>query len=78
MLYYRALLKITQRELSARSGVNIRQIQRYESSASCLGNMTLRNAISISKVLGITPEQLYKNNNGGQKNEENYCRKTTK
>lgn len=42
---------LTQKELSIRSGVNIRQIQRYESSSSDTGNMTLKNAIAISEAL---------------------------
>jgi len=42
----------TQRELSEKSGVNIRQIQKYESGVCEMENMTLRNALAISEVLG--------------------------
>lgn len=47
----RKALKIKQKELAEKSGVNIRQIQRYEAGASEAGNMTLRNAIAIADVL---------------------------
>lgn len=42
---------LTQKDLSKKSGVNIRQIQRYESSTSNTGNMTLKNALAISEAL---------------------------
>lgn len=51
LLYQRSLAGLTQRELSEVSGVNIRQIQRYENDTSDLGNMTLRNAIALSNAL---------------------------
>lgn len=58
LLYQRSLSKMTQGELANASGVNIRQIQRYEKSASDTGNMTLRNAVAISSALDCAPEDL--------------------
>ena len=51
LLYQRSRMGMTQKELAEKSGVNIRQIQRYESGTSGCENMTLKNAISISDVL---------------------------
>ena len=51
LLYQRSSMGITQKELAERSGVNIRQIQRYESGTSGCENMTLKNAVSIADVL---------------------------
>lgn len=42
---------MTQKELSEKSGVNIRQIQKYESGEYDVGNMTLKNAILLSEAL---------------------------
>ena len=42
---------MTQRELSEKSGVNIRQIQKYESGEYDTGNMTLRSALALSEAL---------------------------
>lgn len=58
LLYQRTAAEITQQELAQKSGVNIRQIQRYESAASDTGNMTLRNAIAIADVLGCDVRDL--------------------
>lgn len=51
LLHQRSIMGMTQKELSEKSGVNIRQIQRYESGTSGCENMTLKNAISISDAL---------------------------
>lgn len=51
ILYQRTSMEMSQRELSEKSGVNIRQIQRYENATSDVGNMTLRNALSIASAL---------------------------
>lgn len=51
ILYQRTSLEMPQRELAEKSGVNLRQIQRYENSTSDVGNMTLRNALSIADAL---------------------------
>jgi DNA-binding Xre family transcriptional regulator len=58
ILYNRTSMEMSQKELSEKSGVNIRQIQRYESSSSDIGNMTLRNAISIAKALECEVQDL--------------------
>ncbi len=58
LLYERTAIEMTQKELAKKSGVNIRQIQRYESLSSDTGNMTLKNALALSKVLGCDPEDL--------------------
>lgn len=58
ILYNRTSMGMSQKELSEKSGVNIRQIQRYESSSSDVGNMTLRNAISIAKALECEVQDL--------------------
>ena len=49
---------LTQKELSEKSGVNIRQIQRYESGESGCENMTLKNALAIAGVLECDVEDL--------------------
>lgn len=51
LLYQRTALGMTQKELSEKSGVNIRQIQKYESGEYDVLNMTLKNAISLSRAL---------------------------
>lgn len=51
LLYQRSSMWMTQKELAEKSGVNIRQIQRYESGTSGCENMTLKNAIAIADVL---------------------------
>lgn len=51
ILYQRTSLEMSQRELAEKSRVNLRQIQRYENSTSDVGNMTLRNALSIADAL---------------------------
>ena len=51
LLYNRTASEMSQKELSEKSGVNIRQIQRYESATSDTGNMTLKNAIAIADAL---------------------------
>ena len=51
ILYQRTSLEMSQRELAEKSRVNLRQIQRYENATSDVGNMTLRNALSIAGAL---------------------------
>ena len=48
----RKTLGITQRELAEKTGINLRQIQKYESGEYDTGNMTLRNAIAFAEALG--------------------------
>lgn len=58
VLYQRTGLEMTQKELADKSGVNIRQIQKYESGEYDCGNMTLKNAIAIASVLECNVEEL--------------------
>lgn len=51
LLYQRTVCGMTQKELAAKSGVNIRQLQRYESLTSDTCNMTLKNAIALATAL---------------------------
>lgn len=48
----------TQKQLSEMSGVNIRQIVRYESGTSDISNATMVNALAIAKALDIEPRDL--------------------
>ena len=58
ILYNRSIAGITQQDLAEKSGVNIRQIQKYESGEYDTGNMTLKNAVSIAKALECSAEDL--------------------
>lgn len=58
LLYERTAQQMTQNELAEKSGVNARQIQRYESASSDTGNMTLKNAIAIADALGCDVRDL--------------------
>lgn len=51
ILYNRSVMGMTQKELAEKSGVNIRQIQKYESGEYDIGNMTLKNAIALADAL---------------------------
>ena len=51
LLYQRTAQEVTQQELSEKSGVNIRQIQKYESGEYDTGNMTLKTAARLAKAL---------------------------
>ena len=52
LLYQRSLSGMTQQQVADSAGMNIRQIQKFESGERDLGNMTLRNALSLAKALG--------------------------
>lgn len=54
----RKLCGMTQRELAEKSGINIRQIQKYESGEYSIENMTSKTASAIAESLGITMEEL--------------------
>lgn len=49
---------LTQKQLAEMSGVNIRQIGRYESGSSDMSNATLVNALAIAKALNVEPRDL--------------------
>lgn len=42
---------LTQKALAEKASINIRQIQKYESGEYDIGNMTLKNAVSIADAL---------------------------
>lgn len=54
----RKLCGMTQRELAEKSGINIRQIQKYESGEYSIENMTSKTAGVIASALGVTVEEL--------------------
>lgn len=58
LLYQRSLAGLTQKALAEASGVNIRQIQKYESGEYDCGNMTLKNAVALAKALDCDAEDL--------------------
>lgn len=58
VLYSRSIMGMTQKELAEKSGINIRQIQKYESGEYDTGNMTLKNAISLARALECSAEDL--------------------
>lgn len=58
LLYQRTACGTTQKELAEKAGINIRQIQKYESGEYDVGNMTLKNAIAIAKALECSVEDL--------------------
>lgn len=49
---------MTQKQLSAASGVNSRQIQRVELGESEAGNLTARNLLAIADTLKVDPMDL--------------------
>ena len=49
---------LAQEELAEKSGINIRQIQKYESGEYDTGNMTLKNALSLARALECSAEDL--------------------
>lgn len=53
-------LGMTQQELANMSGINIRQIQRFELETSKLENITLINAKRLADALGIQIDDLLK------------------
>ena len=58
ILYNRSVMGMTQKELAEKSGINIRQIQKYESGEYDIGNMTLKNAASLANALECNIEDL--------------------
>lgn len=49
---------MSQQELAARSGVNVRQIRRVELGEGEAGNLTARNLLAIADALGVDPRSL--------------------
>lgn len=56
LLYQRSLSEMTQQQVADATGMNIRQIQKFESGERDLGNITLRNAIALAKSLDCDVE----------------------
>lgn len=54
----RRMAGMTQPELSAQSGVNIRQIQRVELGEAEAGNLTARNLLALADALGVDAKSL--------------------
>lgn len=54
----RAEAGLTQAQLAAASGINLRQIQKIEAGEIKLGNVTLANAVTLARALGIAAEDL--------------------
>ena len=47
-----------QKELADKSGVNIRQIQSFESGERDIKNASLKNALALADALGVHPREL--------------------
>ena len=56
--HYRRVLGLSQQKLADLAGINIRQIQKYESGEYDLRNMTLANGLALAKALEILPDDL--------------------
>ncbi|PWM75499.1 MAG: XRE family transcriptional regulator [Bacillota bacterium] len=54
----RAARGLGQRELAEKSGVNIRQIQSFESGERDMRNASLKNALALADALGVHPREL--------------------
>lgn len=59
LLYHRSLAELTQQQVADATGMNIRQIQKFESGERDLGNITLRNALALAKALECDVTDLY-------------------
>lgn len=56
--HLRAEAGLTQAQLAAASGINLRQLQKIEAGEIKLGNVTLANAVALARALGIEAEDL--------------------
>lgn len=54
----RRAAEMTQAELAAKSGVNVRQLQKVEAGEIETGNMTARNLIALADALGVDARDL--------------------
>ena len=52
--------EISQSELSRRSGINLRQIQKIVAGDYKAGNVTAKNLSCIADILGVDPRELIK------------------
>ena len=58
LLYYRLKSGMTQSQLAAAAGINIRQIQRVELGEALAGNLTAANLLALADALGVDPHDL--------------------
>lgn len=49
---------LTQQQLAEAAGINIRQIQKFESGEYKPENMTAKNLLAIADTLGVDPHDL--------------------
>lgn len=54
--YFREVKNMTQKELADKTGINIRQIQKYESGEYNPENITLKNAVALADALDCEPK----------------------
>ena len=54
----RMSVEISQKELSEKSGINVRYIQNVELGQVEAGNMTAKNIIALAHALDVPPENL--------------------
>lgn len=54
--YLREVKGMTQKKLAEETGINIRQIQKYESGEYNPENITLKNAVALADALGCDPK----------------------
>ncbi len=55
---YRLQWGMTQKDLERASGVSIKTIQEIENHKRLIGNVTVNTAVRLTRVLGITVEEL--------------------
>lgn len=56
--WYRQTACMTQPQLSAASGVNVRQIQRIEDGSSSAANLAAKNLLALADALAVDPHDL--------------------
>lgn len=56
--WVRRMAGMTQAALAAKSGINIRQIQKVEGGEIPAGNMTARSLIALADALGVDAKKL--------------------
>lgn len=54
--YFREVKGMTQKKLAEKTGINIRQIQKYESGEYNPENITLKNAVALADALDCEPK----------------------
>lgn len=59
--YYRGIAGLTQQQLADRSGLHKQQVYKIENGKIQIENITLKNALSLAKALGISIDDLLEN-----------------